>query len=62
MTMIKAKHDDKRITKPQICVICGNPYEGIGHNAAPLKAGRCCDKCNGLVVRKRIDDLLGRYP
>ena len=29
-----------------ICRICGKPIEGYGHNAAPIKEGRCCDFCN----------------
>ena len=30
-------------------------YEG--NNAEPLAAGRCCDKCNSLVVAQRITDI-----
>lgn len=30
----------------QKCCICGKEFEGFGHNAEPVKIGRCCDKCN----------------
>ena len=32
----------------------------MGHNAQPLKNGRCCDKCNGIVVEYRVAVALGR--
>jgi hypothetical protein len=32
--------------KQNVCVICGQEFEGYGHNAMPLKSGKCCDKCN----------------
>ena len=32
---------------PLLCILCGLPYEGYGHNPSPLrKHGRCCLKCN----------------
>lgn len=37
------------------CCICGKQISGYGHNAAPLKDGRCCDKCNIEVLKKRIE-------
>lgn len=37
------------------CCICGKPYTGHGNNAEPLREnGRCCDRCNHLVVAARI--------
>jgi hypothetical protein len=33
-----------------ICVICNQDIEGYGHNAQPVKDGRCCDVCNSTVV------------
>lgn len=38
------------------CVICGAPIpDGIGHNAAPVKDGRCCDACNTTrVIPERL--------
>ena len=32
------------------CVICGKRMSGMGHNAEPLKSGRCCSKCNEKEV------------
>lgn len=32
------------------CCFCGKPLEFIGHNAAPVLNGRCCDFCNTNVV------------
>lgn len=32
------------------CSICGEPFEGHGHNSLPLAKGRCCDVCNILVI------------
>lgn len=37
------------------CVICKKTYSEIGHNASPLKQGRCCDKCNLKVLKARYD-------
>ena len=40
------------------CVICGKPIKGYGHNAMPIKEGRCCDECNiKVVIPKRIKDI-----
>lgn len=41
--------------KPLICVICHGPIEIVdgwaeGHNAAPVKNGRCCGDCNATAV------------
>ena len=49
------------------CVICSgeiqkDPITGwdLGHNAEPVKAGRCCDDCNSIIVLPaRITQLLG---
>ena len=32
------------------CTICGEEIKGYGNNAAPVKDGICCDKCNKEVV------------
>ena len=37
-----------------VCVVCEQPYSGYGNNAKPLKDGRCCDDCNGLVIAERV--------
>lgn len=38
------------------CCICGETFEGYGNNAAPVKDGTCCDKCNlEKVIPARID-------
>ena len=53
------------------CIICqgvieehatpdGKVYWSEGHNAQPVKDGRCCDMCNTLVVLPaRIKAMLG---
>lgn len=37
------------VPKPT-CVICKEPYVGMGHNARPVMDGRCCYDCNARVV------------
>ena len=32
------------------CVICGELIVGYGHNAVPVRDGRCCDVCNDFRV------------
>ena len=46
------------------CVICGlkitsdiNGWDG-GHNAEPVKSGQCCDKCNKIVIERRLNDYI----
>jgi len=53
----------------KMCVICGKKikpqktdngetYWDNGHNALPVKEGRCCDKCNQeKVIPARLDIL-----
>lgn len=38
-----------RINKPR-CVLCAKAFQGIGHNALPVAQGRCCSKCDDLIV------------
>ena len=33
-----------------ICSICQLEYTGYGNNAQPINDGRCCDRCNSMVV------------
>jgi hypothetical protein len=33
----------------------GEVYWTHGHNAEPLSNGRCCNKCNELVIQERIN-------
>ena len=46
------------------CVICKNEIEmqpngwSEGHNAEPIKDGRCCDECNYTVVLPSRMDML----
>jgi len=32
------------------CEICGVQLFRDGHNAMPVKEGRCCDSCNIMVI------------
>ena len=42
----------------QTCVICGESFNGLGNNPAPLGEGRCCDNCNFTkVIPKRLSQL-----
>ena len=42
------------------CVICEEKYEGYGHNARPIKIGKCCNDCNmEVVLPSRIRQDLG---
>jgi hypothetical protein len=34
----------------QTCVICSALFQEFGHNAEPVKRGRCCNLCNDAVV------------
>jgi len=34
----------------KLCCICYARYIGYGHNAQPVREGRCCDECNSKVV------------
>jgi hypothetical protein len=37
------------------CCICGKTFNGYGNNPAPVKvSGRCCDRCNDIVISERI--------
>lgn len=37
------------------CCICGNTFNSYSNNAAPIKDGTCCDKCNTqFVVPSRL--------
>jgi hypothetical protein len=42
------------------CVLCGKNYSGLGNNAMPVAAGRCCDKCNINVIMARFDMIQDR--
>jgi hypothetical protein len=42
------------------CVLCGKNYSGLGNNAMPVAAGRCCDKCNIKVIMARFDMIQDR--
>ena len=47
------------------CCICGNEIEvtpqwSKGHNAEPVKSGRCCSHCNySVVLPVRICGMVG---
>ena len=36
--------------KQSKCVICNELFVGHGHNALPVKEGRCCTDCNWTGV------------
>lgn len=40
------------------CVICGELIVGYGHNAVPVRDGRCCNSCNdSRVIPARLRAL-----
>lgn len=46
-----------KIDHKQDCVICNKSFSGFGNNPEPvkeLKDGKCCDKCNSLVIEYRV--------
>lgn len=45
-------------SKMKKCAICKCNYIGNGHNARPIRTGRCCDNCNMAVVMARIPKKL----
>ena len=52
----------KNETKKKLtCCICGDEIgDPFGHNAQPLKNGRCCGPCNyALVLPARLKKYLG---
>ena len=51
--------------KKNVCVLCGEKFEGFGNNPVPVaQDGRCCDMCDeNKVIVKRLDNLSkGLYP
>lgn len=49
----------ENVPQEHICSICGGRYWGHGNNAQPITQGRCCDRCDALVVFRRINDATG---
>jgi len=45
--------------KDKRCVICNDVLEGRGNNADPLANGQCCDSCNGMVIKARLEKIWG---
>ena len=43
--------------KDNVCCICGEQIYGYGNSAEPVKSGRCCDKCNIIVVKRRVKEF-----
>lgn len=46
--------------KKKICSICQKEFKEFGNNAQPINDGRCCDKCNGLVIIARLNIVARR--
>jgi len=40
----------KRFKMTKKCCLCHGIIKGFGHNAEPLKKGRCCTVCNDTKV------------
>jgi hypothetical protein len=41
---------NNRVLAASICVICHRAFEEYGHNAMPVRSGRCCNVCNDAVI------------
>lgn len=37
-----------------VCDICGETFFGFGNNPWPFDGERCCDRCNGAVIKARF--------
>jgi hypothetical protein len=49
--------------KKTLCVICGKPYELDGCDAMPVTEGRCCNRCDDLIVTPaRLSKITGKPP
>ena len=50
--------------KSQItCAICEKACEGFGNDAMPVLRGRCCNRCDALIVTPaRLAQATGRAP
>ena len=51
----------KTYLKKLICAICKNRItdDPFGHNAEPVKKGKCCGRCNNMtVIPTRLNNLL----
>ena len=60
-----AEYED-RLTEaldPQVCVICGETFEGYGNNPEPIsEEGRCCDACNiKFIIPARLEASKRNY-
>jgi hypothetical protein len=48
------------------CILCGDHYEGWGHNPEPLieySRGQCCTECNTTrVIPARMAPFLSKPP
>lgn len=42
------------------CCLCGKELKRMGNNAEPIKKGKCCDRCNDLLVVKERLNMMYR--
>lgn len=55
------KFYDDNPNETSICSICYGTFTGYGHNAAPVKHGRCCESCNTVhVIPTRIRGMFSK--
>lgn len=40
------------------CVLCGKKIIGCGHTVIPFADDRCCEKCNVLVIKARLERFI----
>ena len=47
------------LIKENVCVICSKTFYGFGNNPAPIKfSGKCCNDCDSLVIKARLEKLI----
>ena len=39
------------------CCICRKSCRGFGNNAEPVRVGKCCARCNQIVIRARMLEM-----
>ena len=39
------------------CCLCRKKRRGYGNNAEPVRVGKCCARCNQIVIRARILEM-----
>ena len=54
---------NEKVSPSFTCCICGEKFDGYGHNPQPYKkSGTCCDACNSkFVIPARLAEYQAEY-